>query len=81
MGEAGRLFVVPAVPGRSELKVGIRMRSMSGVTRGVLCVAIAAVIAAVALTQSSDKLHAEASVIGTWPYQMRAAPSNLGRPA
>lgn len=54
------------------------MRSINGVTRVVLCLAIAAVIAAVALTQSSDKLHAEASVIRTWSYQMRAEPKQLG---
>ena len=46
--------------------------------QGSACLAIAAVIAAVAITQSSHNLHAEASVIRTWSYQMRAEPKQLG---
>ena len=42
------------------------MRLKSGVTRGVLCLVIAAAIAAVALVQSNSYVHVEASVVRTW---------------
>ncbi len=57
---------------------GSRRRLVGGVTRVVLCLAIAAVIAAVAITQSSHNLHAEASVIRTWSHQKEAGPNQLG---
>ncbi len=57
---------------------GSRRRLVGGVTRVVLCLLVAAVIAAVALTQSSHYFQAEASVVRTWSHQMEAEPKQLG---
>ncbi len=78
MRDAGRLTPVSAATGGFELKGGVWMRSICGVTKGVLCLVIAAVIAAVALTQSSPNVHAQPSIIRSWSHQMGAPPKQLG---
>ena len=53
-------------------------RLLSRVTSKIPSLVLTALAVAVALTQSSNYVHAQASIKGTWSYQKEAEPKQLG---